>query len=131
MCGQVGASKCNRTDCLNQVWCCGEREMREGKVAAISIASSLLKTAASDQGLPMVGAPPSHICAFSPPFICACVYLGVMYHRPEDAVKYLRNSLENVMDMPEKEDMEGCASVDGQASSLPPPSHQPSTYIPR
>ena len=37
---------------------------------------------------------------------------GVMYNRPPDAVSYLRDSLEKVLDMPNKDDLEGCASID-------------------
>lgn len=37
---------------------------------------------------------------------------GVMYNRPENAVTYLRDSLEKVLDMPDKDDLDGCASID-------------------
>eukprot|EP00729_Bicosta_minor_P029108 gene29108-12387_t len=46
------------------------------------------------------------------PDLLEALMAGVMYNRPENAVTYLRDSLEKVLDMPDKDDLDGCASID-------------------
>lgn len=56
-----------------------------------------------------------YIASQNIPDLLEALMAGVMYNRPENAVVYLRTSLEKLHDMPDKPDAPGCALFDGAA----------------